>query len=476
MSLESNPDDGQSKVLRVAVIGAGPAGFHAAIALLEQSEVPVEVDLFDRLPTPYGLVRAGVAPDHQKIKGVTRIYERWGNDARFAFYGNVQLGRDISVEDLTGCYDQVLFATGNESDRRLGVAGEHLVGCAPASVFVGWYNGHPDYRDAKFALESERVAIIGNGNVALDVARMLAKSPTELQSTDMAEHALTALLHSNVREIVMIGRRGPLQTTFAPAELRELLETPSVSAEAMPEELALDERSRKLLADLGDKDPSKRVYELLMGIARPAASDKARKIRFRFLLSTAEFTGDSSGHLRQMRLERNRLVVDERGAVDAVGTGEFETLDVGAVFIAIGYESKRIPGVPFDEKRGVIANVDGRVIDPATQQWRAREYCTGWARTGARGLIATQKAGSAEMVSRMLEDYRAGRLPTDARAGRDAMRALLEERKIRHVSFEDWRLIDAAEVERGQPRGALRSKIVDIPEMIDLVELKRRGW
>ncbi len=465
-----------SNILRVAIVGAGPAGFHAAISLLEQSACEVEVDLFDRLPTPYGLVRAGVAPDHQKIKGITRIYDKLGTDPRFAFYGHVELGRDIQVSDLTACYDQVLYATGNESDRRLGIPGEHLVGCAPASVFVGWYNGHPDYRDAKFDLSGHRVAVIGNGNVAIDVARMLAKSPADLETTDMAEHALTELRRSEVDEIVLIGRRGPLQSTFTPAELRELIALPNVDATALLEEVKLDEQTLLTLEELGAKHPSKRIIELLTTIAERQQVPASRAVKFRFLRSPVEFIGDAAGHVRQMRLQRNRLVVGNRGTPEAVGTGEFELMAVGAVFVAIGYEGKRIAGLPFDEARGVIANVDGRVVDPETQQWRQREYCTGWARTGAKGLIASQKVGSAEVVSRMLGDHAQSGMPSKPRCGRNEFRARLEQRQVRWVTFDDWQVIDAFEVDRGLARGALRSKIVEIPEMIDLVEMQRRGW
>lgn len=473
MNLNRSATGNAPGVLHVAIVGAGPAGFHAAIALLEQSDRQVEVDLFDRLPTPYGLVRAGVAPDHQKIKSITRLYEKLGTDPRFAFLGNVELGRDIEVSDLTACYDQVLFATGNESDRSLGIPGEHLTGAAPASAFVGWYNGHPDCRDSKFSLSSQRVAIIGNGNVALDVARMLLKSPTDLQYTDMAEHALTALMRSQVREIVIIGRRGPLQATFTPPELRELIEMEDVSAQSVESELSLDEPARTALAAMGAKHPPRRVYELLSSTVQPRATKAQRTLRFRFLQSPVEFIGDAQGQLQQIRLQRNRLVVDAAGRVDAVGTDAFETLEVGAAFIAIGHESRRIPGLAFDESRGIVANIEGRVIDPDTQEWRPREYCTGWARTGAKGLIATQKVGSAEVVARMLADYEQGRLPAEPRQGRTRMRAFLEQRQIRQVSFGDWKTIDSVEVQRGQARGALRSKIVDVPEMMELVELKR---
>jgi ferredoxin/flavodoxin---NADP+ reductase len=462
--------------VRIAIVGAGPAGFHAAIALLDQKAWAVEVDVFDRLPTPYGLVRAGVAPDHQKIKTITRLYEPLGQDPRFAFFGNVELGRDIGVEELQACYDQVLYATGSENDRRLGVPGEHLVGCAPASVFVGWYNGHPDYHAAAFDLSCQRVAIIGHGNVALDVARILAKSPAELSATDVADHALAALRKSQVEEIVLLGRRGPLQATFTPAELGELVRLPNVSARVSPDELDLDARSRANLDALSAKSAERRNYELFTTIAQAPNGVAARNITFRFLVSPVEFIGDEQGHVRQIRLQKNELVADMPGSPEIRATGEYEVLDVGAAFVSIGFESKRIAGLPYDDKLGVIANVNGRLIDPATSRTLPNQYCTGWARTGPRGLIASQKVGSAAVVVCMLGDLAGGAVAHAVRQGRLEMTRRLEQRGIRYVNFAEWKVIDATEVERGKNRGAPRSKFVEMPQMIELVEMQRRGW
>lgn len=460
--------------LRVAIVGAGPAGFYAALSLLEQTSRTVEVDLFERLPTPYGLVRAGVAPDHQKVKSITRLYERIGQDPRFAFFGNVELGRDIDVSDLTANYDQVLFAIGNEGDRRLGIPGEHLVGCTPASVFIGWYNGHPDFREARFDFSGRRVAVVGNGNVALDVARILAKETGSLSPTDIADHALLALRQSQIQEIVIIGRRGPLQATFTPAELRELLELPNVTIRIDPSALALDESTTTALRALPGKSATRRNYELLSNVEPKADGSATRTIEFRFCSSPTEFIGDAEGHLRAIRLEKNRLATNAEGSTEAEGTGIYEDLSVEWAFISVGFEGKRIPGVPFDVSRNTVANTGGRVVDPATAEVLANQYCTGWARTGPRGLISTQKTGAAEVVARMLEDLASGQVPEVERLGRVATSAILERRGVRWIGFSDWSVIDATEVERGQFRGAPRSKIVDIPQMIDLVEAQRR--
>ncbi|HEY5956950.1 MAG TPA: FAD-dependent oxidoreductase, partial [Polyangiaceae bacterium] len=329
--------------LRVAIVGAGPAGFHAAMALLESNEPTVEVDLFDRLPTPYGLIRAGVAPDHQKIKSVTHWYERIGQDPRFAFFGKVELGRDVTVEDLATHYDQILFATGNEGDRRLGVPGEHLLGCLPASVFVGWYNGHPDFQTATVNLTARRAVVIGNGNVALDVARILLKDPAELAKTDIAEHALLALRRSLVEEVVIVGRRGPMDAAFTPAELKELLNLPNVSLHIGASELILDAAQRRHLEGLSPKAPARRNYELLNSAAASQGAGSGRSLEFRFYCSPLEFLDDGAGNLVSVVLRDNRSAGD---SADGVVCSD---LNVGAALVSIGNEGKRIPGVPYDE-------------------------------------------------------------------------------------------------------------------------------
>jgi ferredoxin--NADP+ reductase len=457
--------------LRVAIVGAGPSGFHAAMALLDSDDPLVEVDMFDRLPTPYGLVRAGVAPDHQKIKSVSTIYERLGDNPRFGFFGNVALGRDIFVGDLTTHYDQVIYATGNEGDRRLGVPGEHLLGCTPASVFVGWYNGHPDYQAAAIDLSVRRVAIIGNGNVALDVARILLKDPTELAKTDIAEHALLALRRSLVEEVVIIGRRGPTLAAFTPAELKEVLALPNVAQRIAARDLQLDESTHQELRRLSAKTPARRNYELLSAAAHAAPGGAARTLEFRFHASPIEFIGDADGHLIGVVLS------DTRANQPALDAPPSETeLSIGAAIVAIGFEGKRIDGLPFDAARGTIANADGRVLDPHTGKARPNEYCVGWARTGAKGIIAAQKVGSSEIVERMLADFRTGTVHAGERLGRQTMRLQLVERKVRWVTFEDWEHINSTELVRGSLRGAARSKLVSVPIMLDVIEMKRRGW
>ena len=474
--IESRCSPSPDRPLSVAVVGTGPAGFHAAMALLGQEQFAVQVDLFDRLPTPYGLVRGGVAPDHPKIKTVVKVYERAASDPRFRFFGNVELGRDISVGDLVELYDQIVYAIGNENDRRMGIPGEHLVGCTPATVLVGWYNGHPDYAQACFDLSCRKVAVVGNGNVAADVARILARTPEQLRTTDIADHALSALEHSRVEEIVLLGRRGPLQAAFAPAELRELLELPGVRTSITEEDLALDEADQAELAKMRPKDPRRRVYEILKeAVARPdPGGNKTLKLRFR--VSPVQILGGPRGRMQALVLEKNRLVRDSEGACRAVGTGETEEFDVGWVFVSIGYEGRPVPGVPYDADRGVIANVDGRLIDPSTGVPLPGQYCVGWARSGAKGLIAMHRGASAEVVARMLEDVATHGVDQAPRGSGMEMAQRLEARGVQYVTFGEWEAIDQAEIERGRARGAPRSKFVEIPQMLDIAEMKRRGW
>ncbi len=442
--------------MRVAIIGSGPAGFYAAEALLRRTDTAVEVDLFDRLPTPYGLVRGGVAPDHQKIKSVTRVFASTAARPSFRFLGNVLLGRDLTVEDLRRHYHQIVYATGNESDRRLGIPGEGIARCTPATVFVGWYNGHPDYRRARFDLSVSRVAVVGNGNVAVDVARLLLRSPAELERTDIATHALAALRESRVREVWMLGRRGPAQAAFSPAELEELgkLEDadPVVDPADLPE---------------GPEADGSANLRILRAFAARTQRPGAKKLYLRFLRSPTEVLAGADGGVAGLVLEKNRLQARADGSIAAVGTGEREVLEVGMVLPAVGYAADRIPGVPHDERARIIANEDGRVVDPATRAVVPNEYVVGWARSGPQGLIGEHKRASAQVVAHLVEDG-AG---LDARAlpPRDAIDALLRERGVRFVSFDDWKLLDDAEVARGARRGAPRDKFVDVQAMLDLL-------
>ncbi|HET8541429.1 MAG TPA: FAD-dependent oxidoreductase [Anaeromyxobacter sp.] len=442
--------------MRVAIIGSGPAGFYAAEALLKRTDAAVDVDMFDRLPTPYGLVRGGVAPDHQKIKGVTRIFASTAGRPTFRFVGNVQLGRDVTVEDLRRHYHQIVYATGNESDRRLGVPGEGIWRCTPASVFVGWYNGHPDYRNARFDLSVSRVAVVGNGNVAVDVCRILLRTRDELERTDIAAHALEALRESRVREVWMLGRRGPAQAAFTPAELKEL----GALEEADPIVDAAD------LAGVEGAQSSN--LEILRGFAARTARPGTKRLHFRFLVSPTEILADASGAVAGIRLERNRLEPRPDGSVVARGTGATEVLEVGMVLPAVGYAGERIPGVPFDERTRTIANEDGRVVDPVRRTVIPNEYVAGWARSGPQGLIGEHKKASAHVVAHMIADgagLEARELPP-----REAIDDVVRARGVRPVSFQDWKSLDEVEVARGARRGAPRDKIVDVQAMLDLLE------
>ncbi len=448
--------------MRVAIIGSGPAGFYAAEALLRRADTLVDVDMFDRLPTPYGLVRGGVAPDHQNIKAVIRVFAGTAARPSFRFLGNVQLGRDVSVEELRQHYHQIVYATGNETDRRLGIPGEGIGRCTPASVFVGWYNGHPDYRLAKIDLSVERVAVIGNGNVAIDAARILLRTPTELQKTDIAAHALEALRASRVREVFILGRRGPEQAAFTPTELKELGKMEGADPIVDATELA-----GSIGAEPAGDGTRATTLSVLRSFAARAPRKDAKKLHFRFLVSPTEILADASGNAAGLALERNRLERRSDGSFAARGTGKTEVLPVGMVLPAIGYAADRIPGVPFDEKARVIANEDGRVVDAASRAVIPNEYVVGWARSGPQGLIGEHKRASAHVMEHMIADgadATARTLPE-----RDAIVASLEARGVRVVSFKDWKQLDDVEVARGARRGAPRDKLVDVATMLEVL-------
>ena len=446
--------------MRVAIIGSGPAGFYAAEALLKRADAKVDVDMFERLPTPYGLVRGGVAPDHQKIKTVIRVFASTAARPTFRFLGNVRLGHDLTVEELRRHYHQIVYATGNEADRRLGIPGEGIARCTPATVFVGWYNGHPDYRHAQIDLSVHRVAVVGNGNVAVDAARILLRTPAELEQTDIAAHALEALRNSQVREVFILGRRGPEQAAFSPAELKELGTMAAADPVIAPGELAGCVES----AGNAEKD---RNLKILRAFAARQPRASAKRLHLRFLVSPTEIVADAAGNVAGLALEKNRIEARPDGTLVARGTGEIEVLEVGMVLPAIGYAAERIAGVPYDEKARVIANEDGRVVDPASRAVIASEYVVGWARSGPQGLIGEHKRASAHVVKHMADDG-AG-LAARALPDRDAIVALLRTRGVQPVSFSDWKRLDDVETARGARRGAPRDKIVDVESMLALL-------
>jgi ferredoxin/flavodoxin---NADP+ reductase len=451
--------------MRVAIIGSGPAGFYAAEALLRRTDEIVHVDMYDRLPTPYGLVRGGVAPDHQNIKAVTRVYEKTAKRPTFRLFGNVRLGSDITVEELRQHYHQIVYAVGNEADRRLGIPGEGIPRCTPATVFVGWYNGHPDYRKAKIDLSVSRVAVVGNGNVALDAARILLRTPAELETTDIAAHARKVLRESQVREVFILGRRGPEQAAFTATELKELGEMEDAEPVVDAGELA----ACVVPGTVSTSQQEKNLH-VLQSFAERQPGAKSRKLHMRFLVSPTEIIGDADGNVCGLKLEKNRLEMREDGSVAARGTGEFETLEVGMVLPAIGFSLDRIPGVPYDEGAHVIANEDGRVVDPVSRSVIANEYVVGWARSGPQGLIGSHKAASAHVVAHMAADGVG--LASRELPDRDAIMTLLRERGVQVVTFNDWKQLDEVEVERGKRRAAPRDKIVDVQTMLALLAVQ----
>lgn len=446
--------------LRVAIVGSGPAGFYAAEALFRQKDLHLRVDVLDRLPSPYGLVRYGVAPDHQKMKAVIKVYEKTASNPAFRFFGNVRLGQDVSVEDLQGLYDQIVYAVGAETDRRLGVPGEDLRGSHSATEFVGWYNAHPDHRHGVYDLSVESAAVFGVGNVAMDVARILARDPAELAATDVADYALAAFRTSRVREIWVIGRRGAAQAAFSPKEIEELGTLAGVDLVVDPAQLEVDAATQ---AELEEDTNARKNLEYLRSKASADEGTAPRQIRVLFCASPVRLIGESD-RVVGVEIEHNELVRDERG-VRARGTGEKRVLPVGLVFRAVGYHGVPLAGVPFDERRGVVANAEGRVLDPASGHPRPGEYVVGWAKRGPSGLIGTNKGDSAATVAHMVADLPGG-VTGAAPVPDGALPELLGRRGVRFVTFEDWKRLDRLEEERGRASGKIRERFLSADEML----------
>jgi ferredoxin--NADP+ reductase len=449
--------------IRIAVIGSGPAGFYTAGHLLKDGvgghSIDLEVDMIERLPTPWGLVRSGVAPDHPKIKSVTRIYEKTAAHPRFRFFGNVELGRDVSREELVEHYHCVVYATGSPADRPLGIPGEDLQGSHPATDFVGWYNGHPDYCDHDFDLSATRAVVIGNGNVALDVARMLTLTHDELAVTDIADHALEVLDASNVQEIVVVGRRGPAQAAFTNPELLELGELEDADVIVDAEEL-----ERALAVEDPNMDPtSQRNVSVLRDYARRAPTGKSKRVVLRFLLSPTELIGDGNG-VRTVVMARNALQAGKDGRLRAEPTGETEELDAGLVMRAIGYRGIALPGVPFDDRSATIPNEGGRIVTQDGAQ--PGEYAVGWIKRGPSGVIGTNKKDAQETVNALLEDLAADKHLDPAEPEPEAIQSLLAERVTALVTYEGWSEIDRHEQSLGEPHGRPRVKLTRIEQLL----------
>ena len=457
------------RLIRAAIIGSGPAGFYTAEHMLKRADVEFEVDMFDRLPTPHGLVRSGVAPDHQKIKSVTKVYDKIASHARFRFYGLVEFGKHFTLDDLKRHYHVMVFATGAQTDRKLGIPGEGLEGSHTATEFVAWYNGHPDYRHLRFDLSQERVAIIGVGNVAIDVARILCRTLEELEETDITEYALEALGKSRVRDVYLLGRRGPLQAAFTNPEVRELGKLAGAHAVTLPHEVAHDEFTIEAIETNKDQTAINKL-EILRSFSDPAHHTRDRRLHIRFLVSPVEILGDERGRVSAVRLVRNELYRAEDGSARSRSTGEYEELKAGLVFRSIGYQGVPLPGVPFHEKWGVIHNEKGRVTDPDTGEPIRGLYAAGWIKRGPTGVIGTNKQDSGETVGCIFEDVNSGRVNDPASPDKGSVEKMISDAQPDFLTYEDWLRLNELEVERGKAHGRPRVKYTSIEEMLEALK------
>jgi ferredoxin/flavodoxin---NADP+ reductase len=445
--------------VRVAIIGSGPAGFYLADALLKQQEVPVQVDLFERLFAPYGLVRYGVAPDHQKIKSVTRVFDKIAQHPRFAYYGNVTVGEDVTLDELLERYHQVAFCTGCEDSRELGIDGEGGAGSHSATEFVAWYNGHPELRHYEISMDTHSAAVVGIGDVSMDVTRMLLKPLDQLGATDCTDYALSVFRQSKVRHVHLLARRGPAEARFADKELRDISEMDDVAIHidrelldaALQEEGLASDVQRKLafLVELEERDRERRA-------------SAGKHVHLQFLCSPKRIEL-RAGRVAGLVIERNRLLADENGQVAAVGTGIEEHLDVGLVFRAVGYRGRPLNGVPFDARRGLIPNVDGRVTHRPEGEVLPRVYASGWIKRGPSGVIGTNKSDSADTAARMLEDLRQGTVDLPEKS---PVKALLAERGKRVITFADWQKLDRIESDLGKKDSRPRNKFVSVADCL----------
>ena len=452
---------------RIAIIGAGPSGFYTAEHLLKTATVPIQIDLFDMLPTPYGLVRAGVAPDHEKIKNVTARYDVVADRPEFRFFGNVELGRHLSVDDLRSCYHQIVYTTGAQVDRELGIPGEDLPGSHSATEFVAWYNGHPDFRDREFDLSQSAAAVVGVGNVAIDVARILARPVADLEKTDMADYAIDALRNSGVRTVYVLGRRGPAQAAFTNPEAKELGELEDVNVLVEPDEVELDDLTKEELEASPDRLTEKKV-KTIQTWSTEGNRGGSKTIHFRFLVSPTEII-EKDGRVGAIRIVKNVLAKDSKGRVRPKATEETEVLPVGLVFRSVGYRGTAIPGVPFNDSWGVIPQADGRVT---TEEGTVvlGEYTAGWIKRGPSGVIGTNKADAQATVDAMLADMAEGRLLKPSRGSSAGISDLLSEKGVRWVSWEDWKRLNDLECAAGGKLGRPRVKFTTREEMLEKLD------
>jgi ferredoxin--NADP+ reductase len=452
----------ESQPLRVAIFGSGPAAFYAAEYLFKQKQFVIEVDMFDRLPVPFGLVRYGVAPDHLKIKQVTKVFDNIAGNARFRFFGNVEFGKDIKLAEFKEYYHQILFATGAQTDRHMGIPGEDLKGSDPATEFVAWYNGHPDYRNRHWNLDVESAAVVGVGNVAIDVARILCLTHDELLASDAADYAVEALSNSKIKTVYLLGRRGPAQAAFTNPEIKEVGELDEADIVTRPDETQLDELSA---ASIADDRVSKLKVEILQSYAVERPLNKPRRLNLRFLVSPVELFGDEHGRVNKMKLVHNTLVASDAGTLRPKATDQFEEIEVGLVFRSVGYRGVPLPDVPFHERWGVILNEKGRVLDAENKQPVVGLYTSGWIKRGPSGVVGTNKPDSVETVTCMLEDFSTGSILQPSHADAASAAQFIGDRKPDYFTYADWKCLDKLEQERGQAFGRPRVKFTSVEEM-----------
>ena len=460
--------------IRIAIVGSGPAGFYAADFLLKAPNQVVHVDMFDRLVTPFGLVRSGVAPDHQKIKSVTKMFDRIARKPEFRFFGNVTLGEHISVPELADFYHALIYATGAQTDRNLPIPGIELANSHTATEFVAWYNGHPDFKDLQFDLSQENVAVVGMGNVAVDVARILAHSHARLAETDITEYALEALKKSRVRNIYILGRRGPAQAAFTVPEVRELGKLEECQAVVPPAEAVLDPLSQAEVERSEDRTLHTKL-ELIKSFAEPICQDKAKRLTIRFLVSPVELVADSDGCVAKMKLTRNELYKDDSGNLRSRGTEMQEELDIGLVFRSIGYYGVPLAHVPFREDWGIIPNNSGRIVDMDTGRQIEGHYVVGWIKRGPSGVIGTNRPDAKETVDLLLADVLGTKHLYPVRTQPGQIVAELQARQLNFVTYEDWLYLDAEEIRRGSEQGRPRLKFTSSAEMLGVLKAGRNS-
>lgn len=455
---------------RVAIIGSGPSGFYAADKLLSYSTPLFEIDMFEKLPLPFGLVRYGVAPDHQKIKSVTKHFERIASHERFRFFGNVEIGKHVRIAQLRQHYHHIIYAVGAQTDRHLNLPGIDSLGSHSATEFVAWYNGHPDFRDLTFDLTQKRAAIVGMGNVAVDVARILCRTPEELAQTDIAEYALEALAKSQVEEVYLFGRRGVAQAAFSPLEIKELGQMPDAEIVVDSSNVQLDPLSQAMLKK-ANKD-TKRNVEIVQSYAGQAKNEKSKRLYLKFLTSPTEILVDQNGRVEAIRLVKNKLIAGDKGRIWANPTDEIDVIPFGLLFRSIGYQGVPIRDVPFDSSRGTFCHHNGRIIEPATQQPKIGEYAVGWIKRGPTGVIGTNRPDAIETVELLVDDIQNGRVHHPPMGSAVEALKMVQTQQPDFVSYEDWCYLDGEEQRRGKIKGRPRIKFTSRQEV--LAALKQR--